>query len=56
MTMRGSVADWESRTGLAFPDSGVYVIPNATSTLTIDRDRDEGVSEDANVWVVHDVG
>ena len=55
MTMRGSVADWERWTDLTFPDSGVYVIPAATSTLTIDRDRDEGVSEDENVWVVHDL-
>lgn len=56
MTMRGSVADWESWTGLSFPESGTYVIPNATSTLVIDRERDDGVSEDENVWVVHDVG
>ena len=55
MTMRGTVADWERWTGLAFPESGPYVIPAATSTLAIDRDRDEGVSEDENVWVVHDL-
>lgn len=55
MTMRGSVADWERWTDLRFPDSGTYVIPNATSVLRIDRERDEGVSEDENVWVVHDL-
>jgi hypothetical protein len=55
MTMRGPVADWERWTGLELPESGVYVIPNGTSTLTVDRERDEGVSEDENVWVVHDL-
>jgi hypothetical protein len=56
MTMRGSVADWERWTGLELPESGAYVIPNATAILTIDRERGEGVSEDENVWVVHDLG
>jgi hypothetical protein len=56
MTMRGTVADWERWTGLELPESGAYVIPNATSILTIDRERDHGVSEDENVWVVHDLG
>jgi hypothetical protein len=55
MTMRGSIADWESWTGLAFPDSGEYVIDGGTSPVRIDRERDEGVYHDQNVWMVHDL-
>jgi hypothetical protein len=56
MTMRGSVADWESWTGMELPESGSYIIPFATQPLVIDRDRDEGVYNDQNVWMVHDLG
>ena len=55
MRIRGSVADWETWTGLSFPDSGQYVVPTATSPVTIDRGRDEGVYFDENVWIVHDL-
>jgi GNAT superfamily N-acetyltransferase len=53
MTIRGTVVEWESWTGMAFPDSGPYVLPVATNPIGIDRERDEGVYHDANVWVVH---
>ena len=56
MTMPGSVADWESWTGLSFPESGTYVVPFATQPILIDRERDTGVYHDQNVWVVHDLG
>jgi hypothetical protein len=53
MTIRGSVADWESWTGLRFPESGDYVVEGATQPVRIDRERDEGVYFDQNVWMVH---
>ena len=56
MTVRGSIADWETWTGLRFPDSGEYVVKGATSPVRIDLERDEGVYHDQNVWVVHDLG
>jgi hypothetical protein len=55
MTMRGSVADWELWTGMAFPESGSYVVARATQPFEIDVERDEGVYYDQNVWMVHDV-
>jgi GNAT superfamily N-acetyltransferase len=55
MTMRGSVADWERWTGMAFPETGSYVVPRATSPVRIDRERDEGVYDDENVWMVHEL-
>jgi hypothetical protein len=56
MRISGSIADWEAWTGLSFLDSGPYIVPTATSPVTIDRDADEGVYFDENVWVVHDLG
>jgi hypothetical protein len=55
MTVRGSIRDWESWTGLSFPESGPYVVAGGTSPVLIDLDRDEGVYHDQNVWVVHDL-
>ena len=50
---RGSVGDWESWTGLRFPDSGSYVVPGALVPVEIDRERDEGVYVEPNVWMHH---
>lgn len=55
LVIRGSVADWESWTGMAFPETGRYVVPRATQPITIDRERDEGLYHDQNVWMVHDI-
>lgn len=53
MRISGSIADWESWTGLRFPDSGTYVVPGALVPVEIDRDRDEGVYVEPNVWMHH---
>jgi hypothetical protein len=54
MTIRGTVADWEAWTGMAFPESGAYVVPLATRPVEIDRAADIGTYLDENVWIVHD--
>ncbi len=51
--IRGSVADWEQWTGMAFPDSGEYVVPGALGLVHIDRDADQGVYEEDNLWIQH---
>ncbi len=56
MTMRGRVADWERWTGMAFPDTGDYILPFAAAPIRIDRVADKGVYFDPNIWVVHEVG
>ena len=53
MRIPGSVGDWESWTGLRFPDSGSYVVPGALVPVEIDRERDEGVYVEPNVWMHH---
>jgi hypothetical protein len=55
MHISGSVGDWERWTGLRFPDSGRYVGPGALVPVEIDRERDEGVYVEPNVWMHHRV-
>jgi GNAT superfamily N-acetyltransferase len=52
-TVSGTVADWEQWVELALPESGTYVVPGGLVPVEIDRDRDEGVYVEPNVWVVH---
>ncbi len=52
----GAVADWESWTGMGFPDSDDYVIPGGLATVRIDRDADLGTYWEPSVWVVHESG
>src|SRR5688500_6196205 len=40
MRISGSIADWESWTGMRFPDTGTYVVPGALVPVEIDRGRD----------------
>ena len=54
MTIRGTVAEWEAWAGMAFPESGAYVVPLATRPVMIDREADVGTYHDENVWIVHD--
>jgi hypothetical protein len=53
LVVAGTVAEWEEWTGLAFPESGEYVVPGALQPVTIDRERDTGRYEDPNVWMRH---
>jgi hypothetical protein len=53
MTVSGTVAEWEEWTGLAFPDSGAYVVSGAVDLVTIDREADLGRHVEPNVWMHH---
>ena len=53
VVITGTVADWEEWTEMAFPDSGAYVVSGALVPIEIDRERDEGVYIEPNVWMVH---
>lgn len=55
MRISGTVAEWEEWTKLAFPDSGAYVVPGALVPVDVDRERDEGVYVEPNVWMHHKV-
>jgi GNAT superfamily N-acetyltransferase len=53
MRISGTVAEWEEWTEMAFPESGSYVVPGALVPVEIDRERDEGLYVEPNVWMVH---
>lgn len=52
----GSVAEWEEWTQMAFPETGAYVVPGALVPVDIDRERDEGLYVEPNIWMVHPAG
>jgi len=49
----GSVAEWEEWAQMRFPETGAYVVPGALVPVEIDRELDEGVYLEPNVWMVH---
>ena len=55
MRIAGTVAQWEAWTKLVFPESGSYIVPGALVPVEIDRERDEGVYVEPNVWMHHRV-
>ncbi len=52
-TIEGSVKDWEEWTGMAFPESGLYIVPEALQPVWIDCERNRGRYEEPNYWVKH---
>ena len=53
VVVTGAVAEWEGWTEMALPQSGVYVVSGALVPIEIDRERNEGVYVEPNVWMVH---
>ncbi|MFD7686852.1 hypothetical protein [Streptomyces sp. NPDC059781] len=51
--MTGTVAEWERWTGMVFPESGDYVIPDGLALLHVDRSTDQGVYREPNIWMRH---
>ena len=54
--IQGTCDEWETWTGLRFPQSGPYVIPGALNPIEIDIEQDEGIYIEPNVWIVHENG
>jgi len=52
-TMTGTVSEWQTWTGMAFPSTGDYVIPQGLSTLYLDHELDLGTYTEPNIWVQH---
>ena len=53
MRIVGTVAEWETWTGMVFPESGDYVVPGALDLVTIDRAKDRGEYLETNLWMEH---
>lgn len=55
LRITGTVSEWEEWTGMAFPESGQYVIPHGEVPLTIDREANIGIYVEPDVWMRHPV-
>jgi hypothetical protein len=53
LQITGTVGEWETWTGMAFPESGDYVFPEGLAPVHIDRPTDRGSYWEPNVWMVH---
>jgi GNAT superfamily N-acetyltransferase len=53
MRITGSVAEWEEWAEMTLPETGAYVVPGALVPVEIDRERDEGLYVEPNIWMVH---
>jgi hypothetical protein len=53
MQITGTVGEWETWTGMAFPESGDYVFPQGLALVHIDRSTDTGSYWEPNIWMVH---
>jgi GNAT superfamily N-acetyltransferase len=53
LVSEGTVTEFEEWCGLAFPESGSYVVPGALVPVEIDRENDRGVYREPNVWMRH---
>ncbi|MGZ6768464.1 MAG: hypothetical protein ACXVEU_20190 [Nocardioidaceae bacterium] len=53
LRITGTVAEWESWTGMVFPESGDYVFPEGLATVHIEIADDRGSYWEPNVWMVH---
>ena len=56
MTIRGTREEWESWTGLKFPQSGQYYVSGALNPMEMNVEEDEGRYIEPNVWMVHHIG
>jgi hypothetical protein len=53
MIIKGTVKEWESWTGMLFPESGNYTIPDGLVPIEINVEKDYGLYIEPNVWMRH---
>ena len=56
MTISGTRHDWETWTGLRFPQSGKYIIAGGLLPMEMNVEKDQGLYIEPNVWMVHTIG
>ena len=54
-TICGTRLQWETWTGMKFPQTGSYIIPGALKPMEMNIELDQGVYVEPNVWMVHAV-
>jgi GNAT superfamily N-acetyltransferase len=55
LLVEGTASEWEEWTGMAFPESGSYVVEGALVPVEIDREQDIGRYVEPNIWMRHAV-
>lgn len=53
MIIKGTIEQWESWTGMKFPETGDYVIPDGLVPVTMDVKSNHGIYVEPNVWMRH---
>jgi hypothetical protein len=53
MEIRASVATWEDWAGMRLPETGPYIVPDALVPVEINKEADQGVYIEPNVWMLH---
>lgn len=53
MRIPGTKADWETWTGLDFPATGDYIVPQALNPIHMDIEANQAVYIEPNVWILH---
>jgi hypothetical protein len=53
MLITGTVGEWQTWTGMIFPETGDYAFPEGLATVHIDVEKDHGSYWEPNVWMVH---
>ncbi len=53
MRIGGTIAEWESWTGMRFPESGRYTVKGALVPVDMDIEADRGIYIEPNVWMHH---
>ncbi|MCK5920236.1 MAG: hypothetical protein KAG66_04810 [Methylococcales bacterium] len=55
MHIQGTIAEWESWTGMRFMQSGSYIVEGALCPVEIDCEADVGLYLEPNVWMHHPI-
>jgi hypothetical protein len=55
MRIQGTLAEWESWTGMRFPESGRFILPGGLVPLEVDCAAGLGIYVEPNVWVRHPI-
>ena len=53
MSITGTVQEWETWTKMRFPQSGLYIFPEALAPLLVSHEQNEGRYEEPHVWMLH---
>jgi GNAT superfamily N-acetyltransferase len=53
MVVTGTITEWERWAGMAFPETGRYVVPGALDLVEIDIGLDRGAYAETNLWMRH---